>query len=253
GYNRGRTVRILGPHFSGSQVSLEQTLRAWAERVEIVHPATWAWASPRFTVADCTLALWVAGSTITAAERKACEGFPPLRFRIISGSATSIQKPQLEAACQPLAPVKFSATLLPELEVIKATLDYLGVAPSPPPGKPLEFKRRLAVLCESNTTFGQSMRQFPQPKKAGGGKEPASRPNPGPTWFPFPLHVSDVRSAYEKTSGMTKGNSLSLPSFGTNLRLPLGSDSRATDTEPSLDSTMTAVTSERTLGTALNT
>jgi formylglycine-generating enzyme required for sulfatase activity len=31
----------------------------------IVHSATWAWASPRATVADCALALWVAKSPIT--------------------------------------------------------------------------------------------------------------------------------------------------------------------------------------------
>src|SRR5205085_5943596 len=151
-YGRQPPVIVLGPHFSGSQVSLERALRAWA-------------------------------------GRKACEGPSPC-FRIVSGSATSVERPRLEAACGPHGTVRFRATVHPEVEVIATTLAYLGVAAGRP-GESLEFTQRLAILCESNTTFGRHVST---------GVKRAARPGPQPTWFPFPLHVSDVRSAYEQTA-----------------------------------------------------
>jgi formylglycine-generating enzyme required for sulfatase activity len=38
-------------------------------RAAVVRSAGWAWAGPRFTVADCSFALWVANSTVSAEFR----------------------------------------------------------------------------------------------------------------------------------------------------------------------------------------
>jgi hypothetical protein len=200
------TVRILGPHFSGSQVSLERTLRAWAD----------------------------------APHQKACSP----KFTIISGSATAVDKGKLEASCPPHR-VTFLATAIPDEEVLKATLRYLGVAEAS--CQSLRLKRRIAVVYESNTTFGSDTMSKLQ-EDCEKGKPTGHKP----AFFPFPLHVSEVRSAYQQTSGPTKNDTLNLPSFGSKLRFPLTSG-RPRDTEPSLDPGMTAVTTERILGTMLNT
>jgi hypothetical protein len=203
-YDRHRMVRVLGPYFSGSQVSLERTLREW-----------------------------------TDAQGK--NNKAPKTITIISGSATAIDKAKLETCLAPgQVEVEFHATLLPVGKVLKATLRYLGVAASGSSGQ-LELKHRLAVVCESNTTFG---REIGLKVLETGGLDLA--------FFPFPLRVSEVRSAYQQTSGPTKNDTLTLPSFGSRLRLPL-TGGQPRDTEPSLDHAMTAVTTERILGTMFNT
>ena len=37
-----------------------QPLVAAGRQAQVVHSSAWAWACPRFTVGECTLALWVA-------------------------------------------------------------------------------------------------------------------------------------------------------------------------------------------------
>src|SRR5262249_13668650 len=67
-------------------------------------------------------------------------------------------------------------------------------------------------------------------------------------------HVSDVRSAYGKGGGDSRLNTLSLPSFGKNLRVPLEEGkSSPRDTEPSLEPAMAAVESDRVLSGLLST
>jgi hypothetical protein len=104
----------------------------------------------------------------------------------------------------------------------------------------LQFGEKIAILYESNTAFGnRTMSAYREEERA--------------VFFPFPLHISEVRGAYEQTTGPMKGDSLRLPNFGSKLRLSLNADSNPRDTEPSLDSAMTAVTSERILGLMLST
>jgi hypothetical protein len=199
-YANDPTVRILGPYFSGSQVSLERTLQAWTG----------------------------AGSQKEIEPTKK-------QFTIISGNANAVDKAELKAYCQP-ATVIFHATHIPENEMLEAALRYLSVADDS-----LKFKRRVACLEESNTTFGAEMSKD---LKSKFGNELA--------YFPFPLYISEVRSAYQQASDPAKNDFLTLPSFGSKLRLPLRSG-RPRDTEPSLTPIMSAVTTERILGTMLNT
>lgn len=213
-YKENHTVRILGPYFSGSQTSLERTLQAWTE----------------------------------AASQKKMES--PKQFTIISGEATAIKKERLEASC-PNVQVKFQATFIPEDEVLKTTLRYLRVVDDSD-GR-LKFKDRVAFLAESNTTFGKSKSLDllkGKAKKIEASDDKSKEYEPA--YFPFPLHISEVRSAYQQTSGLTKNDIQNLPSFGSKLRLPLAS-SQPRDVEPLQDHAMTAVAIERILGNMLNT
>jgi hypothetical protein len=97
---------------------------------------------------------------------------------------------------------------------------------------------KVALLYESNTRFG---------------RESAEDFGDNAILFPFPLHISEVRGAYQQTTGATKGDRLRLPTFGSKLRLPMDGESRTRDTEPSLDSGVSAVKSERILSTMLKT
>lgn len=188
-YSPRDPVRVLGPHFSGSQASLELVIQAWAKL-----------------------------------EGKNAKNTPG--FRVISGDATSINREQLKRNCHP-ADVSFEATVAPDAAVVNALCEYLNLRWS---------EGHFAVLCESNTSFGQR-----------------NAVRAGPTFFPFPLHISEVRDAYDKTTGATKNNMVRLPSFSSKLQLSLREDRRPHDVEPSLDPTMTAVTTERLLAHMLET
>lgn len=222
-YKGDHTVRILGPSFSGSQTSLEQTLQTW----------------------------------IGEASGKKIE--PPKKITIISGTAMAIDQKRLQASCNPVE-VEFHATAIPAEEVLKKTLRYLGVLDDS-----LTFKYKVAFVGESNTSYGKITssqlldgKSKENKSKDGNPEEnkPDQIPSPSnenkPAYFPFPLHISEVRSAYQQTSGPTKNDALSLPSFGSKLRLPLAS-SQPRDVEPPQDHAMSAVAIERILGNMLNT
>ncbi len=197
-----KMIRVVGPFFSGSQLSLEQTIRTWAEREKGEKPT----------------------------------------FRVISGDATSIDKEKLRCNCAP-AKVIFDATALPDVSVFAALLEHLDLGSRLPNGQ-FTFKGDFAVLYESNTTFGQ---------RAAGPSDRHKGSGTGPTFFPFPLHVSEVRSAYNKTTNSTRETALRLPSFGSKLPARADDGNYPRDVEPSLDSPWTAVTSERLLGEMLET
>jgi hypothetical protein len=120
------------------------------------------------------------------------------------------------------------------------------------------YKGKFAVLCESNTRFGRKIIRFVKKGSRSSDKDTCDEGDEdstedGPVVFPFPLHVSEVRGAYEQTTGPTRGDTLRLPSFGSKLHLSLGKHDAQHETEPSLDSAITAVTVERLLATTLNT
>ena len=76
-------VNVLGPHFSGSQTSLEIIIRQWGDH-----------------------------------EKKRPKESKPT-FAFISGNATSIDKSRLEGSCDS-AVVTFQATMVPDSDVIDA-------------------------------------------------------------------------------------------------------------------------------------
>lgn len=194
-------VDVLGPCFSGSQVSLEKIIQ------ECAKPKFWD---------------------------------PKLSFNLISGNATAIQKDRLEAICKDKVKVTFRATVVPEEAVIGALVEYLKLGSLEQNGD-FNFRTNFAILCESNTDYGHKM------------KNEMRLHGNGPTHFPFPLHIAAVRSAYDKPTGATGGNTVRLPSFGSRLQLRLRGANATRETEPSLAPEMTAVTTERTLADMLAT
>ena len=228
-----RQVPVLGPHFSGSQTSLQQAIEAFAER-EMGDRFRRFLADPRF------------GTFQALASRPT--------FQIISGNASSIDKRELEHRC-PLARVNFHATVVPGEAIMAALYEYLQLGKRQ--GDGFCFRDNFAILYESNTTFGSSVKKDEpdndQKGKASNEPKGKAKPEYGPTWFPFPLHVSEVRGAYNQLTGPTRDNVIRLPSFGSKLQLPTRRSSQPHDVEPSLNPDMTAVTSERLLAQMLET
>jgi hypothetical protein len=207
-----RNVLVLGPHFSGSQVSLERVLHAWQD------PAG------------------------------------PTHFHVISGSASGILRERLNNAGGANV-VEFHATVIPSQKILVALMMYLGLSHREEYAKDSKeyakdkyhsvFDQPFAVLYESNTTFGQ---QAVQPERLKIGQ-----PGALPVLFPFPLHVSEVRSEYDRSTAATQpAGILRLPAFGTKLRLSATQTNQPRDVEPSLDPSATAVLGERTLDAMLN-
>lgn len=111
-------VDVLGPCFSGSQVSLEKIIQ------ECAKPENWD---------------------------------PTLSFNLISGNATAIQKARLESICKGKVQVKYQATVVPEKAVIGALVEYLKLGFLRQDGE-LDFEGNFAILCESNTDYGHKMK-----------------------------------------------------------------------------------------------
>jgi hypothetical protein len=214
---KSQEIQILGPYFSGSQASLQAVLHGWAN--EQRHP----------------------------------ENPPSVHF--ISGAATGIDQERLKSMCKP-ANVRFQATVVPEYVVVNTLLKYLQLADMDDTTHEIRaFKDGFAILYESNTRYGQQAalgQQVALGLRATFGLSVSARERNEPTLFAFPLHISDVRAAYDRSTGAPRDDSLHLPSFGTRLRLPLEQSSNPRETEPSLTPTMTAALSERTLTNLLS-
>jgi hypothetical protein len=195
----GEPILLLGPCYSGSQNSLEQAITHWAA---------------------------------------VCKRHPPPTFRIISGTATAIERDDFHNRCVG-ATVTFQATVIPENVKLDRLLRFLQYAKLSNPW--LASPIKVACLCESNTGFGSSFNR--KLKQIG---------EPNLIFFPFPLHISETRSSYV-VGGVETQNVLQLPTLGRKIRIPFDSGPDVRETEPTLTPAMTAVTSERILATMLST
>jgi hypothetical protein len=139
--------------------------------------------------------------------------------------------------------VTFRATVIPEKFVFEELFRYLQLTDAGG-----QLREKVAFLSESNTGFGRNVRQgIKNAQKGSNNKE-----LPELVVFPFPLHISDVRTGYEKAGG-GKGGVPYLPTAGTKLRIPAEEGADVRDTEPSLYPGLTSVTSERLLTATLAT
>ena len=206
----GREIRLMGPTFSGSEDSLELTLASWLE---------------------------------SYFEK---EGNRPV-FSVISGSATAISQcrfcTRLKTPGQPM----FHSTNLPTQPVVETFKNYLlDLDPDAAEGK-------IAILREANTAYGQSSQQ--QEEKTSGlqtqenydeslspqaieqlmkgiaqdrqpqcpDPKPKTNPDDKVLELPFPLHVSQLRTASEKARSSGAGGAGRMgPSFNfSGIRRPL--------------------------------
>ncbi len=158
------TIRIMGPSFSGSAVSLRFVLDKWMR-----------------------------------------DENPNWKFEIISGTATAIPPELLSFSTS--NPVSFQAAVPPDAETLQAVSCYIAG---------LGY-RKLAILTEGNTAYGQNAtQQSTQASKSVGGSasfqcaEGVSFPEI--LSLPFPMHISRLREADSRAAasqlqaGKTKGS-----------------------------------------------
>ncbi|MEJ2009817.1 MAG: hypothetical protein P8Z30_16960, partial [Acidobacteriota bacterium] len=173
----GTTIKIMGPSFSGSAVSLDFELRDWLAKIQ-----------QRFQKPDR----------------------PHLKFRIVSGTATVIDPKEFsrigEDDCD-----AFQAVVPPDDETMPAIYKYiqslgLGRAYS-----------RIAMLTEGGTAYGRAnipvggrQQDGTELKKSNSGcvqasgqdtkasKQSRKGSEPKVLYLPFPLHISELRSESEK-------------------------------------------------------
>jgi hypothetical protein len=147
-----QTIRIMGPSFSGSAVSLRFVLDRWNQ-----------------------------------------EESPNWKFEIISGTATAIKPEMLSASAND--GVSFQAAVPPDTETLQAVSCYIAG---------LGY-RRMALLTESNTAYGESATHQSASENKGAGGSASSpcadgRSLPEVLTLPFPIHISRLREAAGKAT-----------------------------------------------------
>jgi hypothetical protein len=243
-------LRIVGPTFSGSAVSLAMGLNSWL-------------------------------CEYTAS--------PPPEVKVVSGSATAIKKQDfLKMVGQP--GVSFHSTVVTDEEARKAFIKYLSGADSKitPPDDEDEWARtHIALLTEANTIYGQtavseimeqnqleiqrhletkairetkqktqSAAQSTQPAGIGAPEvqpPPAGEHSPLILSLTFPLHISQLRIEAAKTKPSRNGATDTLTAKDSNLALPMGEggDPKSKDVIP-LFSPLETVTTELVLSEILS-
>ena len=156
-----------------------------------------------------------------------------IRFQIVSGSATGINGRKFEnrfGGCK----VTFQTTVHSEVVLNAELMKYLRGEGKKQNGE--EEKPKIVVLMESNTEYGN---KAPKDNRF--------------IRLPFPLHISDVRSAYGRTQTDSGSTLPQLASFAGKLHIPAIEESNPTDTEPSLTPSVTATIMERVLSQILTT
>jgi hypothetical protein len=214
-------ILLLGPSYSGSQNPLEQAITQWARNCK-------------------------------------CKRDPPPQFRIISGTATAINRSNFCKGCKG-AKVTFHATVIPEHVKFQRLLDYLRLFQDEKQSDQwLTRPVKVACLYESSTGFGKKFMKKVTKKFMNKVTEVKDQYNKGKKqndeliFFPFPLHISETRNAYLAGSDAAR-NTWQLPALGGKIHIPFDTSPDVRETEPTLDPAMTAVTSERILATMLST
>ena len=205
---RAPTIAVLGPTFSGSTPSLALAIRSFRAQ----HPT----GAMHFVTGSAT-----AYSNRDIITRESSEQFA----------------------------VTFNSTVIPDEFTTQKTVEYLIET-----DRDLAKRRRLALLVEDNTTYGTQLQPI---KRNGGGKGEtscSSLPQDDQAAcvlgtariFPFPLHISRLRSAAAQPTRKADNG----PRF---LTLPLGEPGIATDQIPSLTPQSTSASVELVLDNILDT
>lgn len=168
----GSTIKILGPTFSGSAVSLDFTLRDWLA--------------------------WVRGGPAKTGKLRPT-------VQIVSGTATAIDTGKYFMFGKGDSQA-FQAVVPPDSVAMKVALGYI---------RSLGYSR-VAMLTEASTAYGQDQKykseeksktspktgrglpQAPKKESRAERKKPPEPPQPEILNLPFPLHISQLRTASEK-------------------------------------------------------
>ena len=176
-------IPLLGPTFSGSAASLRLAIEEWMRSRQL------------------------------AAQ--------PPNLRIISGNASDLgNRDELDA----LSDNGFHATTLPSQQLLSAVAEYLDPAQKNAP--------LIAILQEANTAYGRGAVEGNDPPKPVQSDRnlprltqfvPSKRPWQDWLLLPFPINISQVRTAYEKEKAQRpvpadKGGDLPRMTLGLSLQ-----------------------------------
>jgi hypothetical protein len=183
----GPRIRVLGPYFSGSAVSLRLALRQTRKSMELLArkkqlPEPWIKV--------------VCGSASGFSHH---EFVKPYKDK--DGGWRGEAKEEKEPA--------FATTILPNALLLHWVRKYLGNPADPVQG---ESPVPIVVLHEANTSFGRHSVRSDQHVKSS-----SSRPEL--FQVPFPLHISQLRASYTREQ-LARAESLGLPHTGRNLPFP---------------------------------
>ncbi|MEA2648139.1 MAG: hypothetical protein QOG61_574 [Candidatus Binataceae bacterium] len=133
-------------------------------------------------------------------------------LRILSGTATAIEQWPDDLG-------EFRTMQVPDRYTESEILRFLGEDLG---------ERRVAILAE-DTSFGRSLR-----KPLAAGKSSSASRSADAMWLPFPLHISDLRTAYGDSSPASKSTTAGMPTLSRR-DVPLGEEAAgsATDIVPS--------------------
>lgn len=198
--NPGRTIRILGPTFSGSAESLDFELRDWLDKVR---------------------------------EPVARLGKLPRNFRIVSGTATAVHPQDFSPFADGRHP-GFQAVVPPDNAAMEAILGYIRRL-----GREISY-RRVAMLTEGGTVYGQNQEYVPNQTSSSrrAARRPgAAELQPEVINLPFPLHISQLRAATEKQrQSQQKSATETITNPSTAIPLDEGETSQPKETPPSFSS-----------------
>ena len=158
-------VSVLGPTFSGSQDSLMFALHDW--RV----------------------------------QDKRCSG---VKFRIISGSATTIDQSRFQKSDN----LDFAATMIPDRLLMRELSGWIQEH-----GLGTSHGDRVAILSESNTAYGE-LGQLKTNSKA------RRAPFSNALWLKFPIHIAELEKARQR-AGAQASEPLTLSTMLRDQNLPL--------------------------------
>lgn len=191
-----RRLRIIGPVFSGSSVSLRRALRPWV--------AASAPEAPR-------MARIVSGGATLVGNRAALTCGDTSRPKVSPKGADD---------CWPGA-IVFTATINPDAQLMdvfqRRVRQVLRID-----------ARRVALLREGTTQYGQQVANA----KAD-TLHPAASPDTAPLLVPFPMNISNLRSEYARVS-VTSADVPPAPGPASAVRMTLKDPSSTTEGPPAL-------------------
>jgi hypothetical protein len=220
---KGKEVKILSPCFSGSQTSLALSLRQWVES----------------------------------------SGSASLEKITMIGGGSAVSKSGLESCLKnshphkenmPPPEISFRSMVISSPLLKRALLAYLWRQNSQ--YSPNARSDKMVILAESNTSFGSNAgfgKARAEKNQTEDGKDSRiiKEGNWLVTYIPFPLHISEARSAYQRESSQRSEEILYRDAPGSKLRIPTESNKKARDTQPSFAPQMAAAINELSLSALL--
>jgi hypothetical protein len=218
----GCRVRVVGPYFSGSWVSLRDALR----RARATLPA-------QQIAKEWAAVLEAVKGVVIGGEWARLFGSIPVDqpIKVVCGSANAFNPATFKQGWTinlPLCPSEpeFETTVLPDYVIREWVYRYLDNPSNPSSGTQPDS---VVILQEANTGFGQLFLynlKHPPRHSAAYPTDTTKRPNETASSkakqvfvVPFPLHISQLRASYTKDQ-VAKLESLGLPRSRTNLPFP---------------------------------